>query len=1060
VGRVFSVVALSWIVVGVPAQAQEADQEIVVYGKGKMPAAPSLNIQVDKYELNTKRFVFPTGLRVLMQADDTVPVVAVTAVTDHGSGSDPIGLEGMAHLYEHLWFRTEHGDLPPVWGLVQNELGCGLNAYTNYDVTAYTTVCPSEQLAYMLKLESLRVTSSMEGVPDDGVTAEIEVVRNEIRFRAENGNIPFFALLEPLGKHSYPDYHPYHRPIAGGHDSVRSITPDDLRGWTSEMYRPETTTIMVVGDFDINRGMDLLIENLDLKLFHPDLTEEHVVKWPRPGVKSPNPNNPHDWRLVLLDPTAAGDSTPVNAQSPLAPRRDMYTRSPLPARNPTFGTYTSTVDDPTVVVSWTMPPAYQGNDTLHSMMGNVLSNIVGFGLDQIDDPDLDEFGGCGAMDGKFATLMICSASIKNEDRAERLAETMVDQVSTLWNPDLRDGLEGAFTSAKMSIMADILRSLDLYASVGGGRANDIAVYAHFTDNPKYHSSKIEELNQLTPGNVSQVSEQFLQRNRVNMLLVKPIERDELQEESSEGESDHYGSKITKAEYGLVDVATVDKETLRGLAYEPDQAKVLDYELPSGLRVVIVPHGEAPVVRATLIANGGSSHDPLDEMDFAYRFSDSDTKDALRIAGQWYGGMGSTYETLGLEGSSGNLDAVLWMLRDGVEKVEPDMANRPKWVKDGKKRIIKDFGKMDFHVGQIMRTHVNPGHHLSQSRTHEDYDRLATMGSGDVREILDSRWNPGNATLLVVGRFDGDRAEAMVNKYWGGWAANRAPYVSGQVEPPNAAPERRVLVLDDEGKTQTTVQLRCPVRYDGGEPSASHNVLSTVLRNEAFATLREAAGVVYSPYGGVTQSPGNAYAVFSADVQNDAAAFTLETYYKILENIEAGEYDATQVKQEVYAAVLRTVLNRQSVRQVSDTFEETLGNGASLDFWSRYADELVEVSAQSMGDVLKGCTDHSIAYLSGPKDEIVALLEEREIAHEVIDWEQRGRDMHAAAEPKGFEKAEKKRLKAEAKKEEEEAKEAAEEAEEGDTDPEEGDAEPEEDAAEDAPSEAPEEVDEE
>ena len=195
------------------------------------------------------------------------------------------------------------------------------------------TVCPSGNLEHMMRLESLRMTAPMGGVPDDGVTTEIEVVRNEIRNRSENGNIPFFSLLEPMGKHTYPEDHPYHRPIAGDHTTVRSITPDDLRSWTADMYTPANTTVMLVGDFDPDRALDLLIENFDLSLFGEGLTDEHVVKWPRRGVKSPDPSNPDHWRLVLIDPEDPEGKRPLNVQMPLAPRAEMYKRAAARAQS-------------------------------------------------------------------------------------------------------------------------------------------------------------------------------------------------------------------------------------------------------------------------------------------------------------------------------------------------------------------------------------------------------------------------------------------------------------------------------------------------------------------------------------------------------------------------------------------------------------------------------------------------------------------------------------------------------------------------------------------------------
>ena len=659
------------------------------------------------------------------------------------------------------------------------------------------------------------------------------------------------------------------------------------------------------------------------------------------------------------------------------------------------------------------------------MLGNVLSFIVG---GELDDPGIKEFGGCGALDGKFATMMVCSATIKDTERAERLAEMIVDQVATMWNPDLRPLLDRSFARARNELMAGVFRSLDLFSAVGSGRATDIAGYAHFTDDPKYHSTQIKEANTITAGNMAQVASQWLVRERVNMLLVEPRDRDELKEESEEGESDHYGSKKVKGTNGLVMPEEITEEKVRALAYTPDMSTVVEYKLQNGMNVVIVPNGQAPVVNATLIMRGGSANDADGNMSFVERFSRADGEDALRIAGQWGGGRGSTYQTMSLEGSSGNLNGIMWMMRDRIEDAHPDLANRPDYIKRGKKRIIKNYGDIDWHIGDIMRKHVNPDHPASKQLSYEDYDRWGKINGKYIKDDLAKRYHPRNSTLLVVGRFTVDEAQTAVNKYWGTWSPLGDVYDASDVPAPNKGKDKRVVVIDDEDRTQTTVQLRCPVRYDGGTQSPAHQILGTVLGNEAFATLREAAGVVYSPAGFVMHRPGEAWAVFSADVQNDAAAFTLETYWQILGEIEAGNYDEDQVKQEKHAAALKTVLSKQSNRQLSGAYTGALASPDGLKAWDVYADKLSKVTSKELGDVLSGCIDHSISYLRGPKDTITPLLEEREIPFEVIDWEQRGRDLHKAQDPKGFEKAEEKRLKAEAKKEAAEAEKAAEEGE--------------------------------
>src|SRR5262245_14141688 len=49
---------------------------------------------------------FPSGLRVIAERDERMPLVAVALVVGAGSSSDPPGKEGLAHYVEHLAFRS------------------------------------------------------------------------------------------------------------------------------------------------------------------------------------------------------------------------------------------------------------------------------------------------------------------------------------------------------------------------------------------------------------------------------------------------------------------------------------------------------------------------------------------------------------------------------------------------------------------------------------------------------------------------------------------------------------------------------------------------------------------------------------------------------------------------------------------------------------------------------------------------------------------------------------------------------------------------------------------
>ena len=86
-------------------------------------------LKLDQYSIQLQSYPFPSGLHVIFQEEHSQPVVAVTSVIDSGSENDQPGMEGIAHVVEHLAFRAQHGDLPKNMDLIK-QLGGSFNAST------------------------------------------------------------------------------------------------------------------------------------------------------------------------------------------------------------------------------------------------------------------------------------------------------------------------------------------------------------------------------------------------------------------------------------------------------------------------------------------------------------------------------------------------------------------------------------------------------------------------------------------------------------------------------------------------------------------------------------------------------------------------------------------------------------------------------------------------------------------------------------------------------------------------------------------------------------------
>jgi zinc protease len=112
--------------------------------------AADLKIPIERYSLGN-------GMRVVLSADNSTPVVAVYLIYGVGARSEEKGRTGFAHLFEHMMFQgSEYAPKGVLDKLVEGNGGM-LNGSTHPDFTDYFEVLPSNKLPVALWLEADRM---------------------------------------------------------------------------------------------------------------------------------------------------------------------------------------------------------------------------------------------------------------------------------------------------------------------------------------------------------------------------------------------------------------------------------------------------------------------------------------------------------------------------------------------------------------------------------------------------------------------------------------------------------------------------------------------------------------------------------------------------------------------------------------------------------------------------------------------------------------------------------------------------------------------------------------
>jgi zinc protease len=207
-------------------------------------AAPvSAPVQVREVE-GVHEYRLANGLQVLLIPDATKPTVTVNVTYRVGSRLEGYGETGMAHLLEHLMFKSTK-----TMQSVSTELskrGMQFNGSTTADRTNYFETFPSDpaQLAWALKTEAERMTQA--NVIKKDLDSEMTVVRNEM----ESGeNNPFRILMEKTNAAAF-QWHAYGKDTIGARSDVENVDIPHLQAFYRKYYQPDNATLVVAGAFD------------------------------------------------------------------------------------------------------------------------------------------------------------------------------------------------------------------------------------------------------------------------------------------------------------------------------------------------------------------------------------------------------------------------------------------------------------------------------------------------------------------------------------------------------------------------------------------------------------------------------------------------------------------------------------------------------------------------------------------------------------------------------------------------------------------------------------------
>ncbi len=428
-------------------------------------AGAALHIPAEYYKL-------PNGLKVVLSRETTVPTAVVAVYYNIGFRNDPRTRTGFAHLFEHLMFQGSQnlGKMEFIRLVEQN--GGLLNGSTRFDFTNYYQVVPTHAVRRILWAEADR----MRGLAIDtsNVNNQRDVVKNEVRVNVINqpyGGFPWIDLPVAANTNWYNAHNFY-----GDMTDLDSASLSDAASFFRTYYSPNNAVLVVTGDIDIPSTKAWIAE--------------YFTKIPRavlpPGPDLTEPRQTAERRVTRIDSLATRPAIGIGYHVPDRFTPEWYA----------FGLLDQ------LLAQGRDSRFYQELVQKRGLTGSVDAGI-NFGLGSMYDyqgPMLYEIQAFHDAD-KSQDAMVAGF----DAAIEPLRTTPVDQAT----------LDRALVKLRSALYAE----MEQFA--GFGRANLLASFALFDDDPGRINQLEKGFAQVTPALLQRTAQEYLRPTNRTIVFIVP-----------------------------------------------------------------------------------------------------------------------------------------------------------------------------------------------------------------------------------------------------------------------------------------------------------------------------------------------------------------------------------------------------------------------------------------------------------------------------------------------------------------------------------------------------------
>ncbi len=429
-----------------------------------MPQPAGFSVPVEYHKLDN-------GLKVVLSPDHTAPKAIIAIYYGIGFRVEPRDRTGFAHLFEHLMFQgSENLGKMEFIKLIQTNGGV-LNGSTRFDFTNYFEIVPTHTLETMLWAEADRMRGL--AITGENLQNQKDVVKNEVRVNVLNqpyGGFPWLDLPQYANTNWYNAHNFY-----GDLTDLDAATLEDARNFFKTYYAPNNAAMAIVGDFDPQQAMAFVT-----KYFGPIPAQPQP---PQPDISEPRQTA--EKRETKVDDKAPRPALAIGYHTP-------------PQDTPEY--YAMALIDQ-ILASGNDSWLYQDLVQTRGLTGEVSSSINALGnMFNINGPTL------------YTTWLFHD----KEKTADEILAAIDAQVTRLQNETVDAAtMERARVKMRSSLYDEI------EGLFGFGRADLLASYALFYDDPQRINHVEERFAAVTPELIRKTAQEYLRPSNRTVLMVVP-----------------------------------------------------------------------------------------------------------------------------------------------------------------------------------------------------------------------------------------------------------------------------------------------------------------------------------------------------------------------------------------------------------------------------------------------------------------------------------------------------------------------------------------------------------